>query len=74
MAKDLVKKDDKLIAELEQQLIREQASQLDNPQFMAIKLKHAGVQRFEMPSSEEDEEPKLLKTFSGVIIFNHKMN
>lgn len=62
------------IGRIERELIKVQSNQLDNPQFMAIRVKHAGVQRFEMPSVGEGDEEKLLKTFSGVIIFNHRMN
>jgi len=74
MGKEITKKTDQdLIAQYERELIKEQSSQLENPQFMAVKIKHAGVHRFEMPAIGE-EEPKLLKTFSGVIIFNHRLN
>ena len=71
--KQLMKADD--VGRFERELIKSQSKQLDNPQFMAIKIKHAGVHRFELPATgDESEEERLRKTFSGVIIFNHRMN
>lgn len=63
------------IEKYERELIKSQSKQLDNPQFMTISVKHAGVQRFELPATgDEGDEDRLRKTFSGVIIFNHRMN
>ena len=70
--KSLIKKDE--VRRFEEELLKENAKNLTNPQFMSIKVKHAGVYRFEMPGGSDEKESELLKTFSGIIVYNHRLN
>jgi hypothetical protein len=62
------------LKDIERGLLAQQGSMLENPQFMQIRIKHQGTLRYMLPETDENGENKLVKTFAGVIIFNHRMN
>lgn len=62
------------IKDIERKLLEGQGNQLENPQFMQIKMKHQGTLRYELPDKDAEGENKLVKSFNGIIVFNHRLN
>jgi len=62
------------IKDVERKLLEQQGNQLENPQFMQIKMKHQGTMRYELPGTGAEGENKLVKSFNGIIVFNHRLN